>query len=267
VAHVVGVDMAHSLGDFTARHSAVKVEHLSADLLHDVGGGLHRSELVVKSVPGADNFDIVHVVGVDCGKGDAAVVHLAREHLVAKEPVAEDSTVGVRAVKTLLSSDINKVTKHAVHTVVLFLDIIQVFGVHIDLVVTKHSLPHQKGIEVFMFPARCVVENTNTGVYHLIVSNHKQTRIKDSLLQTVSLPVGLALNIAEMLLSQVHKLLMLNCTSAYNDHVFAIVVGSVEIHNHVTVNLTNVVDVTQNWLSHHMLTVNVVVHVFHESFF
>jgi hypothetical protein len=83
----------------------------------------------------------------------------------------------------------------------------------------------------------------------------------------VSLPVGLALNIAEMLLSQIHKLLMVNGTSAHNDHVFAIVVGSVEIHNHVTVNLSDVVDVAQNWLSHHVLTVNVVVHVFHQSFF
>jgi hypothetical protein len=70
-----------------------------------------------------------------------------------------------------------------------------------------------------------------------------------------------------MLLSQVYKLLMLNCTSTYNDHVFGIVVGSVEIHNHVSVNLADVVDVAQNRLSHHMLTVNVVVHVFHQSFF
>jgi hypothetical protein len=81
------------------------------------------------------------------------------------------------------------------------------------------------------------------------------------------LPVGLALNIAEMLLSQVDKLLMLNCTSSYDDHVFAIVIGSVEIHNHVSVNLADVVDVAQNWLPHHMLTINVVVHVFHQSFF
>ena len=36
VFHVIGVDVANALGDLRTRNSTVKVEHLWANLLHDV---------------------------------------------------------------------------------------------------------------------------------------------------------------------------------------------------------------------------------------
>jgi len=70
-----------------------------------------------------------------------------------------------------------------------------------------------------------------------------------------------------VLLNQVHKLFMLDCSRAYNDHVFTKVIASVEVSDHVSVNLPDVVDVSENWLAHHVISVAVKVHVFHQGFF
>lgn len=80
-------------------------------------------------------------------------------------------------------------------------------------------------------------------------------------------PFGSPFNISEVLLGQIHKLLMIDSTCAHNDHIFTEIVGCVEIDNHFTIYLSNVIDVTEDWLSHHMLTVNVKIHIFHESLF
>ena len=70
-----------------------------------------------------------------------------------------------------------------------------------------------------------------------------------------------------MLLDQVHKLLMLDCSRAYNDHVFTKIIASVEVSDHFAVNLPDVVDVSENRLAHHVISVAIKVHVFHQGFF
>ena len=47
-----------------------------------------------------------------------------------------------------------------------------------------------------------------------------------------------------MLLDQVYKLLMLDCSRAYNDHVFTKVIASVEVSDHFAIDLSDVVDVS-----------------------
>jgi hypothetical protein len=70
----------------------------------------------------------------------------------------------------------------------------------------------------------------------------------------------------EMLLSEVYQLLMVDISSAYNDHILAKVVSLVEVNNHIAVNLVNVVNVTEDGLAHHVLTIDVIVDVLHEGF-
>jgi hypothetical protein len=48
------------------------------------------------------------------------------------------------------------------HTVVLFLHIVQMFTILINLVVTENSLQQQERVKVFVMPARGVIEDTNT---------------------------------------------------------------------------------------------------------
>jgi hypothetical protein len=56
---------------------------------------------------------------------------------------------------------------------------------------------------------------------------------------------------------------VVNLASADNHHVFTEVVGSVEVNNHVSVNLPDVIDIPKNWLAHHVISEAVVVHIFH----
>lgn len=56
---------------------------------------------------------------------------------------------------------------------------------------------------------------------------------------------------------------MLDFTCAYYYYVLAKVVPSVEINNHVAVYRPDIIDITQNRLAHHVLPVDIVVHIFH----
>jgi len=69
----------------------------------------------------------------------------------------------------------------------------------------------------------------------------------------------------EMLLGQINELLMINGTSSNNNHIFTEIVGLMEIYDHVTLDLINIIDVTEDRLAHHMLPVDVVVNVFHKG--
>jgi hypothetical protein len=60
---------------------------------------------------------------------------------------------------------------------------------------------------------------------------------------------------------------MLNFTSTYYDNILSVIVASVKIYNHVPIDRSNVVNISQNRLSHHVFSVNVVVNIFHKGFF
>ena len=63
-------------------------------------------------------------MGVDCRESYTAVVHLPSEDLIAKEIVAEDASITIRAVYAFVTSDIWKVTNHGMHTIVLLFHIV-----------------------------------------------------------------------------------------------------------------------------------------------
>ena len=67
----------------------------------------------------------------------------------------------------------------------------------------------------------------------------------------------------EVLLSQVNKLLMANTASAYNDHILSKVVRLMKINDLITFYLIDVIDISKDGLSHHVLSVYIIVHVLH----
>lgn len=56
-------------------------------------------------------------------------------------------------------------------------------------------------------------------------------------------------------------------SSSNDDHVLTEVVGCMEIDNHIAGDLPDVINVSEDRLAHHVLSINIVVHVFHQSFF
>ena len=120
-------------------------------------------------------------LAIESWHGHAAPVHLPGENLIAEKPVAKDAAVAVGTIKTLCTSDVWKITKHGMHRIVLFLHIIKMCCMLIDFVLTNHALEHQESVEIFVLPRRCIVENSNRGVEHLIVSDHEQSWIEDGL--------------------------------------------------------------------------------------
>ena len=73
------------------------------------------------------------------------------------------------------------------HSIILFLDVIQVCAVLINLIVTHHSLQQQEGVKVFIFPAGRVVEDAHGGVNLLIITDHQETWIEYCFLSVVHL--------------------------------------------------------------------------------
>lgn len=117
-----------------------------------------------------------------------------------------------------------------------------------------------------MTPAGRIIEHTNARIDHLIVSNEQKTRVKNCLLQTLDRSVRLASHLTEVLLRQVDQHLVLDVTSAHDDHILAVIVSRVVINHHVSVDLPNVVNISQDGLAHHMVPENVIVNVLHQCF-
>jgi len=266
VLHVIVVNVRNALGDLGAGNAAVEVKHLGSNLLHHVGGALNGHKLVVEGLAGTNDLNVVDVVTVDGGQADSAVVHLAGEHFVSKEPVSENTAITVRTVEAFSASDIDKFTEKSVHRVILLLDIIEVLGINIDLVVAEHSLQEQETVEVLVFPAGSVVEHTDRRVDHLVVTDHEEARVEDGLLEVQNGAVRSTGHVREVLLCEVNQLLVVNGTGSNDHHVLTKVVSGVEVDDHVPVDGPDVVDVSKNRLSHHVLSVHVVVNIFHESF-
>jgi len=61
-----------------------------------------------------------------------------------------------------------------VHAVVLFFDIVEMFGVLVDSKRTKYVLKKQESVVILVLNARSIIENSDIGVVHLIITNeHK----------------------------------------------------------------------------------------------
>ena len=68
-----------------------------------------------------------------------------------------------------------------------------------------------------------------------------------------------------MLLDEVDKHLMVDVTGTYDYHVLTEVVALMEVCDHVASNFTDVVDIAQNGLAHHMIFEHIEVDILHEG--
>jgi hypothetical protein len=109
---------------------------------------------------------------VNCGQSNSAVIHLSCKDLIAEEPVSENATIAIRTEKTFLARYINQISKENMHSIVLFARVIQVFRVSVNLIVTKHSLQQQERVKVWMLPTWSIVEDSNGGVNHFVITDH-----------------------------------------------------------------------------------------------
>ena len=66
-----------------------------------------------------------------------------------------------------------------------------------------------------------------------------------------------------MLFNKVNELLVLNSACPYNHNILTKVTSFVEVDNHVSIDLSDVVNITKDWLAHHMLSVAVKVNILH----
>lgn len=155
--------------------------------------------------------------------------------------MTEDTTVTVRTVDALVSCNINQITKHSVHAVVLLLDIIKVLSISIKGVATKDSLQKKESIEVRVFPIRSIIEYSYIGVDHLIISDEEQCWDVDwfvSVVNRFGIPLGDSL---EVLVNQVNKLIVIDIASSHYDHIVSEVISRMEVDYHIPIYLIDVI--------------------------
>ena len=68
------------------------------------------------------------------------------------------------------------------HRVVLLVHIVEVTGILVDSVGTEKVLEEQESIVVFVLHRWCIIEDTNVGVDHLVVSDEEKSGDVDSFL-------------------------------------------------------------------------------------
>lgn len=118
-------------------------------------------KFVVEVVAASDDLDLVHVVRVDGGKAHAAVVHLAREHFVSEEVVAEESGVTVCKVVALGQCHVRKISEKGVHRVVLLVGSVEMLSVLLDVVAAEDVLEEEEAVVVSVVEGRSIIEDTN----------------------------------------------------------------------------------------------------------
>lgn len=255
--HVVSIDVRDSLSNLRSGDSASSLDHLLSNFSVDLVVRLEVHQLIVEVVSATDDFNVVHVVGVDGGEADTTVVHLTGEDLVTHEVVSEETTVGVGLEVRVRDSDINELAKKGVLGVVLLLDVVDVLGVLVDSVRAEDVLEESEGVVVLIVHRGGIVEHSDVGVVHLIVSHEEERRSEDAVLIR-GLESGGLLHGTESLVAAINESLVINTTSAYDDHVVSEVVGSSVAIEALNSQVLDVVSVSLNRLSHHVISVRVV---------
>jgi hypothetical protein len=266
VLEVVVVDVSNALGNLAARKAAAKIEDLLTDLRDNVWRSLTRHKLVVESVAATVNLNVIQEVRVNGGEANTAVVHLSSEDLVTEEVVSEDTAVRVSVVEGLGHGNIGKITKHCMHWVVLLLHIVKMASVLVNAVATEHVLEKEEWVVVSILDRGSIIEDTNVGVNHLIISDEEKSGNIDGSLLAENLSSGLLGKALERSWNLSDEFIMVDVTSTNNNDVITEVVGGVEVAKVINRNLLDVVAVSLNWLAHHVLSVNIEMAVLKGSF-
>lgn len=265
ILEVIVVNVGNSLGNLGSWDSSSDTQELLTNLSVDSFWGLVGEEIVEEGVSSSVDLNIVQVVGVDGWHVDTAEVHLSGEDLVSEEVVSEKTSVGVGKVVAVGSGDIWEVSEKGMHGVVLLVDIIEVLSVLVDSVGSEHVLQKEEREVVFMLGRWSIIEDTNVGVVHLIISDHQKTWNINWSLGVDSWGVGGLWKGVEGLLDGINDLVVANITSGNNGDVVTVVVGRVEVSQVIKSDGLGQISISLDWLTEHVLLVGVEMNVFKGS--
>ena len=263
---VVVINGRNSLGNLVSWDSSSEGKHVLTNFLIDGFWRLGGQELVVEIVSTSDNLNIVQVVRVDGWEANTAVVHLSGENLVTEEVVSENTAVGVGHVVGIGSGNIWKGTKESVHRVVLLVNIIEMLSILVNSVFAEHVLEEQETVVVIILDTWGIVEDTNVGVDHLIISDEQKSWDINWLLGVQSWDIGGLWKGREGVLNGIDDLIVRNVTSSNNDDVVTVVVGGVVVSEVISSKSLVQISISLNWLTEHMFSVRVEVDVFESGF-
>ena len=99
-----------------------------------------------------------------------------------------------------------------------------------------------------------IVEDTHVGVVHLVVTQHNESRRVNTLVRVGLGLLRSLLHGAESVADSIHEGVVVDGASAHNDNVLACVVGGLELGEHVHVDVLQVVSITADRLSHHVVS-------------
>lgn len=263
--HVVGVHVRNSLGDFSTGHSASEHEHLLTNLLVDSFVGLSAHKTVPEAVSTTDNFDFVDKLTPGDWDVNTSEVHVSGEDFISINVVTPKTAVRVGFVFTVLNSDINKISEHDMHTVVLLHWGVTVLSVLVNSIASDHVLHKEEGVVVWVLSAWGIEEDTNICVDHLIISHHEEGWNIDTLFSSFSVSDGLLSNRGKLISDLLDEGIVINVSSSNDDHVVSIVVGSSEALKRINRQFSKKICISSNWLSHLVISECVVMDGFHSS--
>ena len=182
--------------------------------------------------------------------------------------MTKDAAVTVGTEDCVVSFEVWDGTHELVSHVVLEWQVYQAFVVKELVEVAKDSLHQQESIEVFMTPSRSIIEDAQTLLLiHLIIAYIQESWIENWRVHIEDWDATIcSLELAKMLLGQVNKLLMLYGACSDNHHVFSEVHSLMILDNHLPVDPADVFNFAEDWQAHHVIPVDVEVHVLHECF-
>lgn len=262
VLHVVGVVVGNAGGNLRSVDTSASRDQLGANLLVNSLVRLDIEERVPEVVSATNNLNIIQVVTVNGGQASTAVVHLSGEDLVTEEVVTKDAAIGVGEVVGLGHSDIGQVTEEGVHAVVLLLNIIEMLGVLVNSVGAKHVLEEHEGVEVLVLHGGSIVEDSNVGVVHLVITDEHEGRNVDSLIHVLSDTGGGLGDRLEGVVNLINESGVIDVTSSDDDKVVTEVVGSLVSGEVLHGEGGKLISVTLDGLAEHVVSVGVEVSVF-----
>ena len=262
VSHVVCIQCSNSWSNFTSVNSTTELKDLLADFTVDVTVVFLTHYLVVQMITSTVNFNIIHVVRVNCWDTNATIVHLAGKDFISEEVVSPKTSIRIGEVVTLSFSNINKISNQRVQCVVLLTDIIDVFSVFINSVASENMLEYQECVIVWVLDWRCIIEDTNVWVIHFIVTDHKQWRCIDCFISVCTWNWGRFYDALEGFLYLINKLIMRNGSSTnYNDVVTEVVSWAVGM-KYIWCQELNSVSISTNWLAKLVVSERIIMAVF-----
>jgi len=134
------------------------------------------------------------------------------------------------------------------------MNIVQMTSILINSVLTEQVLEQQEAVIVLVRSAWCIVEDTNIGIDHFVITNKEECWNEDWFLGVGSWNTSFGGHRMECLFNQVNDLFVAYITRRYNDHILAIVIVRLILSQIVDADGRNVIAITLDRLSNHVLS-------------